>query len=255
MKSLARRASFAEGSARVVKAYKAKVASLTSEKVDLQARMQCLAEDAVKYESDLKHTTTVKAQAEDKEKKARGELRMAEDELLAVRDELQVSRDELHMVRDELCIKATTLSRVSQEASEAVSSMEHLIEECHGLRGYLQRQEALVNQKEGVIAELRDEACTLWASGWLAFRPKATKVFPGLDFNFQLPAEGEAEESDFDNEADPVVFSDAPNSVALPGEPEIEAPAAADSLTSVASDLHGFEVRVTKAAQSPTSDI
>ena len=37
MKSLARRASFAEGSARAVKVYKAKVASLTSEKADLQA--------------------------------------------------------------------------------------------------------------------------------------------------------------------------------------------------------------------------
>ena len=95
----------------------------------------------------------------------------------------------------------------------------------------------------------------MWASGWLAFRPKAAKVFPGLDFNFQLPAEGEEEESDFYNEADPVVFSDASNSVALPGEPEIEAPAAAGSPTSVASDLLGFEVRVTKAAQSPTSDI
>ena len=39
MKSLARRASFAEGSARAAKAYKAKVASLTSEKADLRARM------------------------------------------------------------------------------------------------------------------------------------------------------------------------------------------------------------------------
>ena len=39
MKSLARRASFIEGSARAVKAYKAKVASLTSEKADLRARM------------------------------------------------------------------------------------------------------------------------------------------------------------------------------------------------------------------------
>ena len=55
-----------------MKAYKAKVASLTSEKADLRARMQRLAEDAVKYESDLKHTTTAKARAEDKEKKARG---------------------------------------------------------------------------------------------------------------------------------------------------------------------------------------
>ena len=72
MKSLARRASFTEGSARVVKAYKAKVASLTSEKADLQARMQRLAEDAMKYESDLKHTTTAKARAKDKQKKARG---------------------------------------------------------------------------------------------------------------------------------------------------------------------------------------
>ena len=88
MKSLARRASFAEGSGRAVKEYKAKVASLTSEKANLLARMQCLAEDAVKYKSDLKHTTTTKVRAKDKEKKARGELRVAKNELWIVRDEL-----------------------------------------------------------------------------------------------------------------------------------------------------------------------
>ena len=137
MKSLARRASFAEGSARAVKAYKAKVASLTSEKVNLRARMQRLVKDAVKYESDLKHTTAAKARAKDKEKKARGELRVVKDELWAVRDKLHVARDKLHVVWDELRIKATTLSRVNQEASEAVSSMERLIEEFHGLHGDL----------------------------------------------------------------------------------------------------------------------
>ena len=89
----------------------------------------------MKYESDLKHTTIVRARAEDKEKKARGELRVIEDELRAVRDELQVARDELHVVWDELHIKATALSRVSQEASEAVSSVERLTKECLGLRG------------------------------------------------------------------------------------------------------------------------
>ena len=115
------------------------------------------------------------------------------------------------MARDELRSKATTFSRVSQEASEAVSSVECLIEECHRLLGDLQRQEALVTQKEGVIAELRDEACTLWAFGWLAFQRKAAKVFPGLDFNFQVLAKGEAEESNSDDEAGPVVFSDAPS--------------------------------------------
>ena len=145
MKSLERRASLAEGSVRAVKASRAKVASLTVENADLRARVQRLDEDAVKYKSDLKHTTTVKAQAEDKEKKARGELRVAANALQVVRDKLQVARDELHVVRVELRDKATTLSRVSQEASEAVSSVERLTEECHGLRGDLQRQEALVS--------------------------------------------------------------------------------------------------------------
>ena len=134
------------------------------------------------------------------------------------------------MVWDEPRIKATTLSRVSQEASEAVSFVECLTKECHRLHGDLQKQEALISQKKGVIVELRDEACTLWASRWLAFRLKATKVFPGLDFNFQVPVEGEAEESDSYHEADPVVFSDAPSSVPLPGEPEIEAPVVAGLL-------------------------
>ena len=98
--------------------------------------------------------------------------------------------------------------------------MERLTEECHGFCRDLQSQEALVSQKEGVITELRDEAYTLWASRWLAFRRKVAKVFPGLDFNFQVLAE--------------------------------EAPAKAGSPTSVAgtspSNLHGLEVRVTKAA-------
>ena len=61
MKSLTRRASFDGGSARAVKAYKSKVASLIFEKADLRARMQRLAEDVVKYESDLKHTITAKS--------------------------------------------------------------------------------------------------------------------------------------------------------------------------------------------------
>ena len=41
----------------------------------------------------------------------------------------------------------------------------------------------MVSQRDGVIAELRDEACTLWAFGWLSFRRRVAKAFPGLDFN------------------------------------------------------------------------
>ena len=76
----------------------------------------------------------------------------------------------------------------------------------------------MVNQRDGVITELRDEACTLWASGWLAFRRRADKAFPGLDFNFQVLDEEEAEESIYEDEADPGVFSITPISVPLPGE-------------------------------------
>ena len=53
-------------------------------------------------------------------------------------------------------------------------------------------RETLVNQNEGVIAKLRDEAYTLWASGWLSFRHKASKVYQGLDFKFEVHVEGEA---------------------------------------------------------------
>ena len=51
-----------------------------------------------------------------------------------------------------------------------------------------------------MIVELRDEACTLWASGWLAFRRKASKVFPGLNFNFLVLTEDEIGDSGYDGE-------------------------------------------------------
>ena len=42
---------------------------------------------------------------------------------------------------------------------------------------------------------LRDEACTQWAFGWLAFQRKAVNAYPGLDLNFDIPSDEEAEES------------------------------------------------------------
>ena len=76
----------------------------------------------------------------------------------------------------------------------------------------------MVTQKEGVIAELRDEACTLWAFEWLAFRRKASKVFQGLSFNFLVPVEDEVGESNFDGEDDLRVSSTFLNSALLPGD-------------------------------------
>ena len=63
-----------------------------------------------------------------------------------------------------LCVslrnKAVLLDRARCEAFEGESSIEHLTDECHVLRGDLQRQEALVIQRDEAIASLRDEACT-----------------------------------------------------------------------------------------------
>ena len=77
----------------------------------------------------------------------------------------------------------------------AENSIESLTDECHELRGDLQRQEALVVQRDGAIASLRDEACTQWASGWLAFQRRVANTYPGLDLNFDIPSDEEAKES------------------------------------------------------------
>ena len=76
-------------------------------------------------------------------------------------------------------------------------------------------------QKEGVISELRDEACTLWASSWLFFWLKASKVFLGLRFDFLVPAEDEIGESESDREDDPRVSSATPSFTFLPGDPVV----------------------------------
>ena len=88
MKGLAKKASLNEGSAREARSYKAKVASLTSEKADLRAQIRDPTEELMKHRSILKHASTAKVRAEDKEKKSWKDLRVAEDELRLAREEL-----------------------------------------------------------------------------------------------------------------------------------------------------------------------
>ena len=126
---------------------------------------------------------------------AQTKLQVVKEELQSSQNELRVAREELRAARDELHNKAVLLDRALREASEVKSSIEHLTEECHGLRGDLQRQETLVVQRDGAIASLRDEACTQWASGWLAFQRRVASAYPGLDLNFDIPSDEEAEES------------------------------------------------------------
>ena len=115
----------------------------------------------------------------------------------------------------------------------------------------------MFSQRDGVIEELRDEACTLWAFGWFAFRRRAAKAFPGLDFNFQVLDEEEAEESISKDEVDPGVLSDT--LISIPFSSEAGVPSEASSPLSPTgaspSDLHNLEARTSEATHSSTSNI
>ena len=91
------------------------MAALTSERDVLRDRMKNMTEEVVKLKSDLRHTTMVRAQAEDREEKARDGLRVVEGELREVRDGLQASQDDLLEARDELQAAQTELQVVRDE--------------------------------------------------------------------------------------------------------------------------------------------
>ena len=70
LKSLAKKANLNEGRAKDAQVYKARVASLSSERTELRDRVQRMTEEAMKLKSDLKHTASAHAQAEDREDEA-----------------------------------------------------------------------------------------------------------------------------------------------------------------------------------------
>ena len=121
------------------KSYKAKVASLTSERASLQAQIRELTEELVKHRFDLKHASVARAQAEDKENEAR--------DAKVIEDELRLAREKLQAVKGDLWAKMAALERAHQEALEAVNYEECLTEELDRLRMDLTRQEALASRR------------------------------------------------------------------------------------------------------------
>ena len=189
-----------------------------------------MTEEMERLKYDLKHTMSAHARAESREdevrnsltsvegelQEVRGELLVAQNVLAETRDEMQSVQYELQMVRDELITsrgelreskeelraangelrdKVALLDVAHREASEAINSAEQLNEKCRGLRGDLHQQITFVAQRDEVIGRLRDQASAQWASGWLAFQQEAANVYPGLDFNFDLPSDDETEKS------------------------------------------------------------
>ena len=261
LKGLAEKAKLNEKHVRIARIYKAKVAALTSEQTELQGRVQHMTEEMEKLRSDLKHTSTARARAENREIEVRSNLTIVERELWEARDELRAlqselvefqdgfscTQSELQLAREELVVsrgerrdlqaelrairndlnsKEAQLEAARQEVSkskmlldtarhehsEAAHSSERLSEECRGLRADLLQQVDTVAQRDDVIRQLRNQAGAQWASGWLAFQQKATRVYPDLDFDFDLPSDGGAEESFGTNESsEPSTPAEAPS--------------------------------------------
>ena len=148
---LARRVSLTKCPAKAAKSYKANVASLTSERASLQAQIRDLTEELMKHKSDLKHASTARARAEDKENEAQKDVKVTKDELWLAREELQI-------VKGDLWAKVAALEWARQETLKVGNSVEGLTEELGRLRIDLERQEALVSRRGKMIAELGDEA-------------------------------------------------------------------------------------------------
>ena len=88
LKSLAKKANLNEDYAKAARVYKARVASLTSERAKLRDRVQSMNEEAVKLKSDLRDTLSARNRAEGREDEARNNLRVAEVKLREVKDGL-----------------------------------------------------------------------------------------------------------------------------------------------------------------------
>ena len=127
--------------------------------------------------------------------------------------------------------------------------MERLTKELGRLRMDLARQEALASRRGEVIAELKDEACTQWASGWLAFQRQASRAFPDLEFNIQISDEDEGSASEAEIDAGVEVFLGVPDRALVPGDPRVPSRANPSASPAGAPPFDSF----TSASRSPTS--
>ena len=91
LKGLADKAKLNGRHVKIARIYKAKVASLTSERAELQERAQHMTEEIERLKSDLKHTSSARAGVESREDEVQSSLTTAEGELREVWGELQVA--------------------------------------------------------------------------------------------------------------------------------------------------------------------
>ena len=102
LKGLAKKAKLNERHVKAARVYKARVASLTSERTKLQERVQRMTEEVERLKSDLEHNMSARARVESREDEVRNSLTAVEGKLRAVRGELRIAQNDLAETRDGL---------------------------------------------------------------------------------------------------------------------------------------------------------
>ena len=141
LKGLAEKAKLNEKHVRIARIYKAKVATLTSERAELQGRAQYMTEEMERLQSDLKHTSSARARAESREGKVRTSLTVAEGELREVEGELQVVHNDLAETREGLQSAQSELQLVREELITSLGEQRDLQAELRAVTGGLNEVE------------------------------------------------------------------------------------------------------------------
>ena len=81
LKGLAEKAKLNEKHVKIARIYKARATSSTSERVELQERVQRMTEEVERLKSYLKHTTSARVRAERTEDEVRSSLSVVEGQL------------------------------------------------------------------------------------------------------------------------------------------------------------------------------
>ena len=141
LKGLADKAKLNEKHVKIARIYKAKVATLNSERVGLQERAQRMAEEIERLKSDLKHTSSARTRAERREDEVRSSLTVAEGELREVRGELQVAQNDLAETREGLQSAQSEFQLVREELITSRGEQRDLQAELRAVTGGLNEVE------------------------------------------------------------------------------------------------------------------
>ena len=153
LKGLADKAKLNEKHMKIARIYKAKVASLTSERAELQGRVQHMTEEIERLKSNLKHTSSTRARAERREDEVRSSLTTTEGELREVRGELQVTQNDLVETREGLRSAQSELQLVREELITSRGEQRDLQAELRTANGDLNDKETQLETARREVSE------------------------------------------------------------------------------------------------------